>query len=172
MKRKGFLLVCALLANTLIVLAQEHFTFVVPVELHLIPEELSVFVVSAHVKDQMATPEGYERGSLIGDGYTTVVMPANGEYSGNVIVKFNAREGKDPAAAVYWKVSMRFFYSGPVSKFTLMEETSEYPHDPSKPYILQFSGAIPRAAQSEPTKIKTVKPMIVPPRPKGTDKRK
>ncbi len=80
----------------------EDFNFTVPVQLYNITSEVSALIVDC------GTNRDQNFSEAIGHGLTSIPMPDNGNYSGNVVVRFNAKSGKDPNDATFYHCYLRF----------------------------------------------------------------
>lgn len=153
--------ICFLACTATVKAQPKNFTIKVPVELHAIPADLDHFDVAAEVYDRAPASGGY-RGNRIGYGNSDEYVITNGEFTDTIVIAFDAQTHQDPAKAVYWYIwimlrkgrSMEAYYMGP---------ESEYPHDPSKPYVINCSGYInsPAAPQVKKVKYQKVPPVRV-----------
>lgn len=162
MKKYYLIIGICILAFTGITKAQpKNFTVKVPVELHAIPADLDHFDVAAEVYDRAPASGGY-RGNCIGGGNSDEYVITNGEFNDTIVISFDAQTHQDPAKAVYWYVWI-MLRKGRSSEAYYMGSDSEYPNDPSKPYIINCSGYInsPAAPQLKKVKYEKVPPVRV-----------
>jgi hypothetical protein len=136
----------------------KQFTFLVPVELHAIPSDLTSFDVMIYIFDRVHEPGGYE-GEMIGGGSTRNQV-TNGEFVDTVTVEFNATTGHDPAKAVFW-TALLIFRKGNFQDAINMEQDSPYPHNPEKPYIPILSGLIYPPSQPDQIPVKHIDPVKI-----------
>lgn len=99
--------VCVLAASACVILAGdapggvakadgEQFTFTVPVRLTRVDPSVN----RGRVLCKVYSGPGRTAADVVGRGWNPEFdIPANGEYSGEVVVRFNADQGKDPSSA-------------------------------------------------------------------------
>ncbi len=108
---KGALVVCAaLLAAPGWAWGQaKHFTLTVPVEVH----SLLSGIQRVNVDCSVATTEGMTDIVGLGGAYKDIDT-STGNFTGNVVVAFDAQPGKDPASATFYKCWLTL-YAGPTA---------------------------------------------------------
>jgi hypothetical protein len=138
----GLLTAAILLCGSL--LYAEDFVFNVPVELYKIPADIKAVGVAIEVYDKELTGWDLPAGSTrIGYGSSGGSI-VNGEYVGNVTVKFNAQPGKKPEKAIGYRGWLLLYGPGAYQGGCLsaMGLDGPYPYDPQKPMVCAIYGKL------------------------------
>ncbi len=123
----------------------QHFTFRVPVQLHSVLVATTAAGPKAPKVGCIVWDQG---GAYVGEGKQAVPVDANGEYTGTVVVSFDAFAGKDPATATGWTCFL--WRHDPLvasnDQYIASGDTCQSPECMSKtgaPQVLSVQGTIP-----------------------------
>ncbi|HUO89680.1 MAG TPA: hypothetical protein VMU08_10930 [Rhizomicrobium sp.] len=126
------LLTLGLLPLTAIPAQAEDFEFTVPVNFSHLPPDISNFLV-----DCTALQARY--GVPVGDGQARPRM-SGGEFHGDVVVRFNATAGHDPAWAHFYQCRVIGFYTDRGASYSFYGTSSPtFPLESGAPMMLDTS---------------------------------
>jgi hypothetical protein len=127
----------------------EDFTLTVPVHLsNLMPS-----INSGRIECLVTNGNTYQSESRIGQGTTQfTIESATGRFDQNVVVRFNAAAGKDPAMATHYWCAFHIMSANPLGDFSFGWGTSfasgwtapgAFTTKPGAPFVPWVSGLLP-----------------------------